>query len=73
VYSWKGIAQRLRYTAAPWPIALGTNLGYRYYAHRLHRFYHCDAGFATAVVPGLPAIGRSAPAPVTIGIGDSAA
>jgi radical SAM superfamily enzyme YgiQ (UPF0313 family) len=41
-YSWSSIAARLRYTAADWHIALTTNLGYRYYAHRLHRFYHCD-------------------------------
>jgi hypothetical protein len=25
-------------------------MGYRYYAHRLHRFYNCDAMFT----PGLP-------------------
>lgn len=41
-YRWSSIASRLRHTAAPWYIALTTNLGYRYYAHRLHQFYHCD-------------------------------
>jgi len=40
-YSWPGIARRLRVAAAPWPIALITNLGYRRYAKRLHRFYNC--------------------------------
>lgn len=41
-YSWGNVARRMRYTAAPWPVAAMTNLGYRYYAHRLHRFYTCD-------------------------------
>ena len=41
-YSWGGIWQRLRKTAAPWPIALLTNLTYRHYAMNLHRFYTCD-------------------------------
>ncbi len=27
---------------ARWPVRLGTNLGYRFYAHNLHRFYNCD-------------------------------
>jgi radical SAM superfamily enzyme YgiQ (UPF0313 family) len=40
-YSWPAMASRLRSTAAPWPVAIVTNLGYRRYAHRLHRFYHC--------------------------------
>ena len=42
VYSWSGMARRLSQTAAPWHVALFTNLSYRYYAHRLHRFYNCD-------------------------------
>ena len=37
-YSWSAMGSRLRSTAAPWPVALVTNLGYRRYAHRLHRF-----------------------------------
>jgi radical SAM superfamily enzyme YgiQ (UPF0313 family) len=41
-YSWTHIVKRLRSTAAPWPIALATNVTYRYYAHRLQRFYTCD-------------------------------
>ena len=40
-YSWRNTATRLRHTAAPWPVALVTNLGYRRYAHRLHRYYTC--------------------------------
>ncbi len=41
-YSYRHMWARLRYTAAPWYVALTTNFGYRYYAYRLHRFYHCD-------------------------------
>ena len=41
-YSWRNIARRLRATAAPWPLALLTNMGYRHYAFNLHRFYTCD-------------------------------
>ena len=41
-YSWRNTARRLRHTAAPWYVALMTNYGYRYYAHRLHKFYTCD-------------------------------
>jgi radical SAM superfamily enzyme YgiQ (UPF0313 family) len=41
-YSWSNMARRLSDTAAPLHVALFTNLGYRYYAHRLHEFYNCD-------------------------------
>lgn len=41
-YAWPNIARRLRRTAAPWHVAALTNLGYRHYAHHLHRFYTCD-------------------------------
>ena len=42
VYSLPSIARRLQATpASPW-VALASNLGYRYYAHNLHRFYNCD-------------------------------
>jgi hypothetical protein len=42
VYSARGTWRRLRHTAAPMPAAVLANLGYRYYAKRLHRFYTCD-------------------------------
>ncbi len=42
-YSWTSLARRLRRTAAPWPVALVTNWGYRYYAQHLDQFYTCDA------------------------------
>jgi radical SAM superfamily enzyme YgiQ (UPF0313 family) len=41
-YSLRSIARRLWRSPAPWPVRLGTNLGYRFYAHRLHQFYNCD-------------------------------
>jgi radical SAM superfamily enzyme YgiQ (UPF0313 family) len=41
-YSFKSIARRIRHSPAPWPVKLGTNLGYRFYAHNLSRFYNCD-------------------------------
>ena len=41
-YSVTNVARRLRATAAPLRVALATNLAYRFYAYRLHRFYTCD-------------------------------
>jgi radical SAM superfamily enzyme YgiQ (UPF0313 family) len=41
-YSFRSICRRLRHSPAPWPVRLGTNLGYRFYAHHLSRFYNCD-------------------------------
>ena len=36
------IWRRLRHSPAPWPVRIGTNLGYRFYANNLSRFYNCD-------------------------------
>lgn len=41
-YSLRSIARRIWRSPAPWPVRLGTNLGYRFYAHNLSRFYNCD-------------------------------
>lgn len=41
-YSWSSIWRRLRHSPAPWPVRIGTNLGYRFYANNLGRFYNCD-------------------------------
>ena len=41
-YSVRSIVRRVRHSPAPWPVKLGTNLGYRFYAHNLSRFYNCD-------------------------------
>jgi radical SAM superfamily enzyme YgiQ (UPF0313 family) len=41
-YSLRSIAKRVLASPAPWPVRLGTNFGYRFYAHNLSRFYNCD-------------------------------
>jgi radical SAM superfamily enzyme YgiQ (UPF0313 family) len=41
-YSLRSIARRIVRSPAPWPVRLGTNFGYRFYAHNLARFYNCD-------------------------------
>jgi radical SAM superfamily enzyme YgiQ (UPF0313 family) len=42
VYRASAIARRLTKARAWEPLALAANLGYRFYAHNLHRFYTCD-------------------------------
>jgi radical SAM superfamily enzyme YgiQ (UPF0313 family) len=41
-YSFRSIARRIAHSPAPWTVKLGANLGYRFYAHNLSRFYNCD-------------------------------
>jgi radical SAM superfamily enzyme YgiQ (UPF0313 family) len=41
-YSLRSIARRITRSPAPWPVRIGTNLGYRFYANHLSRFYNCD-------------------------------
>ena len=41
-YSFRSMARRMAHSPAPWPVKIGTNLGYRFYAHNLSRFYNCD-------------------------------
>ena len=41
-YAMTSIAKRLRGSPAPPWVGLTTNLGYRFYARNLHRFYNCD-------------------------------
>ena len=49
-YSFRSIARRISHSPAPWPVRLGTNIGYRFYANNLSRFYNCDwiIGYAPA-------------------------
>ena len=42
VYSWSSIAKRLRNARNYKLLTISVNLGYRFYAHRLHQFYNCD-------------------------------
>jgi radical SAM superfamily enzyme YgiQ (UPF0313 family) len=55
-YSFRSIARRIAHSPAPWPVKLGTNLGYRFYANNLSRFYNCDwiIGRAANVRPPQP-------------------
>ncbi len=42
VYRYSAIARRLWKANAIEPLGIASNLGYRFYAHHLHRFYNCD-------------------------------
>jgi hypothetical protein len=42
VYRWSSITRRLWAARNFGPVAIAANLGYRFYAHNLHRFYTCD-------------------------------
>jgi len=53
-YSLKNSYKRIKQTAAPLPIAIGTNLAYRHYAHHLDKFYTCDWGLAQPALPKFP-------------------
>lgn len=41
-YSWSGIVRRLAGARLQLPVAIPANIGYRFYAHNLHRYYTCD-------------------------------
>ena len=41
-YSARSAWRRVRASPSPWPVRIGANLAYRYYARNLHRFYTCD-------------------------------
>jgi radical SAM superfamily enzyme YgiQ (UPF0313 family) len=57
-YGWRAIARRIRRSAAPRHVAVLANLGYRFYAHRLHRFYSCDWILAPRLTAPLPVPGE---------------
>lgn len=40
-YRYSSIAKRLLRSRVQWPISISANLGYRFYAHNLARFYTC--------------------------------
>lgn len=64
-YSWRSIASRLRHSPAPLHVRLGTNLGYRFYARNLHRFYNCDWILGRMRSTATPAP-QDAPVPLTV-------
>ncbi|HZG68563.1 MAG TPA: radical SAM protein [Herpetosiphonaceae bacterium] len=41
-YSYRSIAKRLLHARNLMSVALPANLGYRFYAHHLHKYYNCD-------------------------------
>lgn len=47
-YSYAGIARRLGRARIQLPIAIPANLGYRFYAHHLNRYYTCDWSLPSA-------------------------
>ena len=51
VYRYNAIARRLWKARAFEPLGLAANLGYRFYAHHLQRFYNCD--WHLAAMPSL--------------------
>ena len=55
VYSVPSILRRLRASPAPLGVAIAANLGYRHYAHHLHRFYNCDWILESRTMPALAA------------------
>lgn len=42
VYSYSSILKRLSKAKNFQPLAISSNLGYRFYAHHLHNYYNCD-------------------------------
>lgn len=51
VYGYRSIAKRMRHTPIAKSLYLGANMGYRFYANRLDRFYTCDWRLLTTRVP----------------------
>jgi len=56
VYGYRAIARRLWRANAWEPLALAANLGYRFYAHNLHRFYTCDWHLTPLPTPVKPVV-----------------
>jgi radical SAM superfamily enzyme YgiQ (UPF0313 family) len=58
VYRPTAILRRLWKARAFEPLALAANLGYRFYAHNLHRFYNCDWHLSPMPAPPAPPVVR---------------
>jgi radical SAM superfamily enzyme YgiQ (UPF0313 family) len=63
-YSLRSMARRILHSPAAWPVKLGTNLGYRFYAHNLSRFYNCDWMIGRA-----PRSGNAETVPASLALG----
>jgi radical SAM superfamily enzyme YgiQ (UPF0313 family) len=46
-YRYSSITRRIWHSPAACAVVIGANLGYRFYAHHLDRFYNCDWGLVT--------------------------
>jgi radical SAM superfamily enzyme YgiQ (UPF0313 family) len=55
VYGYRSIARRIWRSPASRSVVIGANLGYRFYAHHLDRFYNCDWG----LIPRINEPGRA--------------
>jgi len=69
VYRYSAIARRLWKARTFEPLGVAANLGYRFYAHHLNRFYTCDwpgsrAGVFAGRIGGVPPSARAETAPV---------
>ena len=63
VYRYRSIARRIWRSPASRSVVIGANLGYRFYAHHLDRFYNCDWGLVPKTTePGEAATRSSADA-----------
>ena len=67
-YSVRSILARLPHSPAPWGVRLATNLGYRFYANHLSRFYNCDWIIGRA---GRDRLEVEQPTPVRLTVGRS--
>lgn len=57
IYSWTAMAKRLWNARNFQPLAISANIGYRFYAHNLDKFYNCDWQIDPLLPDFLPDIG----------------
>jgi radical SAM superfamily enzyme YgiQ (UPF0313 family) len=67
-YSLRSIFARLPHSPAPWSVRFATNIGYRFYANHLSRFYNCDWIIGSAPRQNME---MTQPLPVTLTINGS--
>ena len=57
IYGWTAMAKRLWNARNFQPLAISANIGYRFYAHNLDKFYNCDWQLDPLLPDFLPDIG----------------
>ena len=60
VYGWSAIARRLWNARNFKPLALSVNVGYRFYARNLHKYYNCDWQINPMAITPVPSLTGSA-------------